>query len=365
MIKLSKIALGGTLKKVVSFIPKIKTSDYSGVVSILPMDDKVKLVLSYPEATIESICEATSSVNDEPRLAIHGRKLLPIVNASDKEVSLSIEGEFLEISSGKSKWREPMPNVAPKGIVLPDSPQAVFDVYPLLTAFNTVQYAVDSDSVRPSLYMIDVTDGRVRACNGFQYHEVSTKIKGLTFSIPGGIAESFIAVLRHFDGDIEFYSDDDSYYFKNHDDTISIRKLQLSFPDLDRLLVRPLRSEVPALLQVNKSELLKALRKTRLVVDDNYPYVELHLTKKEVLVRGTQKMGAEHISSISAVWDAKPRVATFNIKHLTQTIESLYDGTLELRFGPDTKKKKSPMVIEGTGTWTMVNQANLGTRMKS
>ncbi len=361
-MKIAKTELVGTLKKVVSFIPKIKTSDYSGVVSLTPVGDKVKLTLSYPEATIESICDAIEVTEGEALITILGRKLLPIVSASDKEVELNVTDEFLEVVSGRSKWREPMPKVASKPILLPEKPTATFNVYNVLTAFNTVAYSVDSDSVRPSLYMIDVVDGRVRACNGFQYHEVSTKNPGLTFSIPGGMSESFIAVMRHFDGDIEFYSDDDSYYFKNGNDTISVRKVQLSFPDLDRLLVRPLRSEVPALLQVDKAELLKALRKARLAIDDKYPYVEIHITKKEVLVRGTQKMGAEHISSIPAVWDAKPRVATFNIKHIVQTVESLYDGTLELRFGPDTKKKKSPMVVEGTGTWTMVNQANLGTR---
>jgi hypothetical protein len=88
----------------------------------------------------------------------------------------------------------------------------------------------------------------------------------------------------------------------------------------------------------------------------------MHLTKQEILVRGTQKMGSEHTSVVKAVWDAKPRVATFNIKHIIQTIESLHSGVLELRFGPDTKKKKSPMAIEGVGTWTMLNQSNLGTR---
>jgi len=363
MIKVSKIALVGALKKVVSFIPKIKTSDYSGVVSILPLDGKIKLILSYPEATIESICDAISSTPDEPKISIQGRKVLPMVAASDKEVELSITEEgFLEVVSGRSKWREPMPRVSTKPIVLPDKSDATFDVYPVLTAFNTVQYAVDSDSVRPSLYQIDVIDGRVRACNGFQYHEVQTKIAGLNFSIPGGMTESFIAVLRHFDGEVEFYTDDESFYFKNGPDVIAVRRQQLSFPDLDRLLVRPLRSEVPALLQVDRNKLLKSLRKAQLALDDHYPYVELHITKKEVLVRGTQKMGSEHSSVIPAVWDTRDRVATFNIKHIIQTIESLHTGTLELRFGPDTKKRKSPMAVEGVGTWTMVNQANLTAR---
>jgi len=169
-------------------------------------------------------------------------------------------------------------------------------------------------------------------------------------------------VMRHFDGEVEFYTDEESFYFKNGQDTIAVRRQQLAFPDLDRLLVRPLRSEVPALLQVDRDKLLKSLRKAQLAIDDHYPYVELHITKKEVLIRGTQKMGSEHTSAIPAVWDTRDRVATFNIKHIIQTVESLHKGTLELRFGPDTKKKKSPMAIEGVGTWTMVNQANLTAR---
>ena len=210
--------------------------------------------------------------------------------------------------------------------------------------------------------MIDVINGRIRACNGFQYHEVDTKIKDLTFSVPGTMTDNFISVMRYFDGDVEFYEDKNSYYFKNHDDLISVRKLQLSFPDLDRLLVRPLKSSVPALLQVNKGALTKALKQVRSIADDNYPYVELHLTQKEVLLRCTSKMGSDVVSQIEAKWAAKPRIATFNVKHLSQTIDSLHDGVLEIRFGTDTKTKKSPLVVEGVGTWTMLNQINLSSR---
>lgn len=362
MIKVSKITLTNSLKKVVAFIPKIKTSETSGTVTLTMDGEDLKLILSYPEASMETSCHVVETDGSDAPAAVSGSKFLSMVSVADKEINLTSADGTLELVSGKYKWREPMPSVVNKSITLPSKPVATFNVYPILTAFNTVKYAIDSESVRPSLFMIDVVDGRVRACNGFQYHEVDTKIQDLTFSIPGGLVDGFISVLRYFDGDVDLYSDDANFYFRNGSDTISVRKLQLGFPDLDRLLVRPLRSAVPALLQVRKSDLVKALRQVRRVADDNYPYVELHLTQKEVLLRCTSKMGSDVVSQIEGKWAAKPRVATFNVRHLANTIDSLHDGVIEIRFGADTKTKKSPLVVEGVGTWTMLNQMNLATR---
>jgi hypothetical protein len=86
------------------------------------------------------------------------------------------------------------------------------------------------------------------------------------------------------------------------------------------------------------------------------------VNKSEIVVRGTQKSGAEAVTSVPADWAAKPRIATFNVVYLMRSLQSLPDGVLELRFGNDTKTKKSPMVMEGAGSWMMMNQSNLTMR---
>lgn len=360
-MQISKTVFSNVLKKVVTFIPKVKSSDSSGVVLLSPKDGQIVLTLSYPEATIQSVVGALADA-EEAALRFHGPKLLSIVMAADKEIVLKEEDGLAVVRSGSSLWKEPMPIASQSSIELPESEICEVDTYGLLTAFNTVKYAIDSDSVRPSLYMVDVVDGRVRACNGYQYHEASTRTKGLTFSIPGGMVDSFSSVLRFFDGPTKFYSDDDNYYFTNGNDSLAIHKLSANFPDLDRLLVRPLKTDVLALLLIDKNDLVKAVKRVSLVLDDSYPYVELHINKSEVIVRGTQKSGAESVSSVPASWATKPRVATFNFRYLLRTLNSLNDGQVELRFGADTKSKKSPMVSEGTGTWMMLNQSNLSAR---
>lgn len=360
-MQVSRPILINTLKKVVAFIPRVKSSTSTGIVNVEPLDNSIRLTLSYPEAAIQTTVGALSN-SDEESIRLHGPKFLAIVSSADREISFNADSSFVEIRSGSSVWREPMPVAVAPSIILPSTPTCTVSTYSLLTAFNSVKYAIDSDSVRPALFMVDVKDGRVRACNGFQYHEISTNANELNFSIPGGMVDSFCSVLRFFDGDIDLFEDDDSYYFKNQNNIISVHKLSSTFPDLDRLLVRPLKSEVPALLQVDKSGLIKAIKRVKLALDDAYPYVELHINKSEVLIRGTQKSGAEAATSIGANWASKPRIATFNVGHLLSTLNSLPDGELELRFGQDTKVKKSPMVMEGAGLWMMLNQSNLTKR---
>lgn len=360
-MQVSRPVLINTLKKVVAFIPKVKSSTSTGVVSVDPLENEIKISLSYPEASITTKIGALSDP-EESSIKIHGHKFLSIVGLSDKEIVFTSDGSSAEIRSGTSLWKEPMPAAYTYTGSQPESPVCTVDSYALLTAFNAVKYAVDYDSVRPALFMVDVIDGRVRACNGFQYHEVDLKIPSLSFSISGGMVDSFCAVLRYFDGNIDFYDGSDSYFFNSSNTSISVRKLAASFPDLDRLLVRPLKSESPALLQVDKNALINAVKRVKIAIDDSYPYVEVHINKSEVLVRGTQKSGAEAVTSVPADWASKPRIATFNAKYLLQTLGSLSAQNLELRFGADTKSSKSPMVMEGSGTWTMLNQSNLTKR---
>lgn len=360
-MQVSKAVLNTALKKVVSFIPKLKSSDAASIVVIDPLDDAIRISLSYPEASIQTTIGALSD-SSEKQLRMSGPQLLSIVASSDREVVFTADDVFAEIRSGSSVWKEPMPIATTPTIVCPDTKVCAINSYNLLTSVNTVKYAIDSDSVRPALYRVDITNGRVRACNGFQYHEVTNEVDGLTLSIPGGMVDSFCSVLRYFDGDIDFYCDEESYYLKNNKDLIIIHKLSSHFPNLDRLLVRPLKSDVPALLKVKRKDLTTAIKRAKIVLDESYPYIELHISSSEVVVRGTHRSGAEAVTSIPAIWATKPRVATFNVAYLLQSLSGLDADDLELRFGNDTKSKKSPVVFEGAGTWMMLNQANLTKR---
>ena len=290
-MQVSKPVLVKTLKKVVSFIPKLKSSSTASTVIVEPLQDSIRLSLSYPEAAMQTTVGALSEPTED-QLRMTGPQFLSIVSSADREIEFSADETFATIRSGSSVWKEPMPSGDVTPIEFPDEAACTVNTYSLLTSINTVKYALDSDNVRPALYMVDIVDGRARACNGFQYHESDNKIEGLTFAIPGGMVDSFATVLRYFDGDIEFAHDDDFYYFRNNDDLITIHKVSSHFPDLDRLLVRPLKSEVPALLKVDKAKLIKAVGRVKLVLDESYPYVELHISKSEVIVRGTQKSGA-------------------------------------------------------------------------
>lgn len=362
MLRVSKTLLGKTLQKVVAFSPKIKTASMSGVVLLQPEEDELRISVHYPEASIETFCPIAEVVGKEPDMALDGRKLLSTVSSAGVELRISVKDGSLVIGSDQAKWKFPMPRFLPKNLNLPAEPVCSFDVYELVTAVKTVKYAVNSDSVRPSLYMVSVKDGKVRACNGFQYHEVSTGISDLTFNIPGNLVDGFYAILRYFDGEVEFFVDDENYYFLNGDDLISIRKRQISFPDLERLMVRPLKAASPAILKVSKNDIVDAVRKVSMSLDEKYPYLEIHLTKKEALLRCVDTHGAESVATVTASWDTKPRVVTFNVVQLRNTLKSLPDGDVELRFGDDTKHKKSPMVCEGEGTWTMLNQALISPR---
>ena len=364
MLVARKSDLLGVLKQVVTFIPRAKTSDSSSIVHLLPDPVGARLALHFPEASIEVLCPLKDGETFTEPMSFLGPRFLAIVARCSDEITITKDETKAVIVSGKSKWVEPL--LATKNLRMlgrSDNP-LTFNLFFLTSSIAKVRYALDTDSARPALYMVDIENGRVRACNGFQYHEVESDIAGLTCSLPGTLLDNFVKTLRALGSDeLQFWCDQDQFYFATDTSTIALRRLEVTFPDLDRLLVRPLKSESPALLQVDRDELLAAAQRVQLATDDDYPYVEVHLTKSEVLLRCTQKLGAEAISSVKALWDTKPRVATFNVHHFVKSIEALDRGTVEIRFGQDSKTSRSPLTVEGVGQWSMLNQTMLSTRV--
>ena len=354
-----KIALVSTLKRIVSFMPKTSSEARESMVKVIASDSKIELVLSQPSVHMQSGCEAIVADVGTP-FVISGRKLLEIATTAETDVQFTFDGTRVEVSSGASKWLVPVfkANIPHKDVDM--TPTITFDSYDLITGLNTVKYAAATDSVRPSLFMVDVEDGRVRACNGYRYHEVNIQEPGLTFQLPGAMIDGFISVLRFFDGDVGFMREGNRFYFQNNLDVFSMTKITAKFPDLDKILVRPLKSQSPALLKSNRSDLLNAIKKVRVASDEDYPYIEMHISKSEVLFRCSQNTGAEAVSSVAASWDNKPRIANFDAVSLQESIKAAWDEDIEMRFGRDTKDRRSPLVIEGDGAWSMLNQVKVG-----
>ncbi len=347
----------GALSKAVNFIPN-STAGRTSLVYVQSSEDLLRIAVSFPDITFITSCPADGDEGADP-LALYGRRFYDIIRQTAHRVLIEADEERLTVTSDDSKWIERPVRGNLKTLALSGEVLAHADAADLAEAFERVKYAAGKDTIQPRLYLVDVVDGKVRASNGTNYHEVRTGVKGLTFQISNTHVDSFIKLMKAWKGDVAFSAGPNHYFFTHGRDTLALNKINTEFPDLDRLLIRPLKSQATFILKIRKAEAENAIRRVRLSQADDFPYIELHMSQREVLFRCVGEDGSEAVSKIEAVWNNNPRIATFHTQRLYECIANADREVLEIRFSKDTRDRKSPLTIEGDSSWQLVNQLKM------
>lgn len=232
----------------------------------------------------------------------------------------------------------------------------------ILNVLRRLKYAVGTESGRPYLMMLDVDNGRFRACDGWKYHEVNLRINHLTFNVLGPGLEALMKVLRqpHWEAaNTTFYRMQNGFLFDAHGDMLWLPKLNATFPDLDTALIRPLKTKIPSLLRVDREDLISGLKQVRLLTDKERPAVEMYLTPEQMTLR-TSRTSANAVAKVPVRWAAQSRTAYFDVHSLLAFLDAYgRRGDIELRFGTDTKDARGPIVAEGEDSWAMLNQLKI------
>lgn len=359
-LAIAKEKLVASIAKAITFLPN-SASGRTSVVYFKPQGGRLRVAVSFPEATFSTLCDVQGDATDDV-VAVAGKKFAEIVKQTNGTVQLLFEGSEFVVRCPGAKWVERPVRGALTDIVAPDSISATVEAPDLLAAFQQVQYVASKETAVPSLYAVDVVDGLVRSSNGANYHEVHMRIPGLTFQVSNSHVESFVKLLKQWSGTIHFRENDSSYYFQHDNDILILRKLHVPFPDLERLLIRPIKVQAQSLLKVRKVDMEEVLRKVRVSSSPDFPYVELHMGQGELLARCLSGEGVEAVGKIEAIWNEKPRVATFNTNQLYGIVTNQKSEILEIRFAKDTKDRKSPLIMEGENSWSLLTQLKMRPR---
>jgi len=356
----SKSELVSSLAKAVGFIPTA-TAGKTSVVYLKPQEGKLRVAVSYPDVAFSTLCRSRGEAPDNV-VALYGRKFYDIVKQTSGDIRLTHEGAEFSIRCEGAKWVERPVRGSLEDPSFPEKVEAEIESHTLAEAFAEVQYVVDKATNVPSLSALDVHEGRIRGSNGSNYREVHTRVPGLTFQVSNSHVESFVKLLRRWSGKVEFSQTSTSYYFRHGDDVLLLRKLNTKFPDLDRSMVRPMKAQAQFILKVRRVDMEEVLRKVRVSSSEKFPYTELHLRQGELLARCVGDDEVEAVGKIEAIWNQTPRITTFNTHHLYAMVVNQTSEILEIRFAKDTKDRKSPAVIEGEDSWSLLTQLRMRPR---
>lgn len=360
---LQKVSLSQVLNKIVAFIPSRNTSDH--LVRLLWTDEGLSISVTLPEATIQTILTDVAVTNiqeNNNHFWVSGRLLLDIVNKAGSDtlrLDFDSTNNKLVATTDDSQWSIPLTKAL---VRLPERGELVTQLLAseLTSALKAVSYAVGSDPSRAYLMLIDIVGGRARATDGQSYAEKTIENTDLNLSVFYSMITPLISWLSSStDQEVSLYQTATDFTFVIENNVVSLAKRNLDFPDLDRLYIKALKAQASSVLLVDRKTLISSLNRVKLVVEKDSPIVELCIEGQSMSLRCSKKTGAEAITHVPIKWGAATRTAHFDIAALLDLLRSTSEDMIELRFGPDIRTRKSPIVLQGNSTWSMLTQMNV------
>lgn len=298
-----------------------------------------------------------------------GKALAILRAAEDGEAQVTVHGTLARLVIGPTTWDLRLQS----GDEYPEMPEVTdievveLDRVRFLGALHSVRYAAATDTVRPSLMMLDIKpNGRVTACDGVRFQQAPvpgwpSEVGGVPFEvqIPIGAVEDLIKLLRSTDlPTVGVGASDNHLLFRVGEDYFIANKLMAQFPDVEELLLRPALVNNKDTLTCDRGELLDAVRRVRINADQETSALVLDVADGQITVRTRDKYGNTAAEVIPAGWSKPARQLVVNHGYLTDMLAMADAKTCTFRLGEDTKSRKSYVMLTDpeTGSVGLVGQ---------
>jgi DNA polymerase-3 subunit beta len=362
-LKTKKFALQSLLDKAASVVP---TKDLLPVLKnflIVAEPGHVRVIATDLELSVIATSEMVT-VQEAGTAVFPAKRLLDIVKeAEDGDLEISVEkGEAL-IEVGKTHWKLKLMD----GSDYPELPDASevewyeVDRAKLIGAIRSVRYAAATETVRPSLMMIDVEDGNMRASDGVRFQQVPVGDKTPDMQIPINAVDDLLKTLNTTEAQkIAIGEDEDCLIFKIGGDVFIAQKLNAKFPDVNEMLLKPALANDKE-LNVDRQDLVSAIKRVRITADPETSGIVLELKPDAMIVRSKDKYGSTCEEEITAKWSDGERNIAFNHQHLLDMLTMADVKSCQFFLGQDTKTRPSPLLLkdESSGMVGVLNQVRL------
>jgi DNA polymerase-3 subunit beta len=351
-----KFVLQGLLEKASSVVP---SKDIMPLLKNFQFDVKAghfQVVATDLELSVVSQTEMV--MTQVPGVAVFpAKKMLEIIREADEgDVVVAVQDNLAHIEVGRTSWDLKLQ----QGDDYPDMPDSKdvqlhsVDRVKFLSGIQSVRYAAARDTTRPSLMMIDVSKGRMTACDGvrFQQSDLGEDFPLESLQIPTGAIDDLVKLLRSTDMTSIGIGESESHLvFGIGTDLFLANKLMAQFPDVEALLLRPALAN-KLQLSVDRQDLVDAVKRVRINADSETSAIGLVLDKGKMVVTSKDKFGNGAEETIEAGWAGSRRMLVVNHQFLLDML-GMYDGkSCSFFLGEDTKSRKSPLLLRDDTTRT-------------
>lgn len=313
---------------------------------------QLRIVASDMEHTLVA---ATSMVTcHEPGSAVFpARKLLDIVKAAeDGTVAITVTGTTANIAIGRASWTLKLQG-GDDYPAIPTIEEAEFvtigrDTF--LNALTAVKYAASRDPNRASLNIIDIADGKLTASDGSRIQQITISEFPINLRIPISAVDDLMRLLKTTDVQtLDVGHSELKIIFRFASDVFIISKFFANFPAMEAQMLRP-ALENKHTLDVDKNDLVNALKRVRINADTESSAIALALSRNELTISAVDKFGNTAAETIFASYTGQAHTVVVNHRYLTEMIGTYGDATCHFKLGDDTRTRRAPVLLRNTET---------------
>lgn len=290
----------------------------------------------------------------QPGVAVFpAKKLLDIVKtADDSDVRITVTNTTAAITIGRASWTLKLPggDDYPAMPVITDTQFISVDRKTFTEAITAVRYAACRDPNRANLNIIDITDGKLTACDGSRIQQIRISDLPINLRIPIVAVDDLLRLLRTVEHDtIGVGQSDTKLIFRLGTDVFIVSKFFAAFPDMEANLLRPALENRHS-LDVDRTDLINAIKRVRINADADSSAIALQVDRNELTVTARDKAGNTASETIFATFAGSPRTIVVNHKYLLDMINNYGDATCTFRLGDDTRTRRTPLLLRNATT---------------
>lgn len=351
---IKKFILHAMLEKANSVIPSKDSMPVLKCFQITARPDRLRIIASDLELSVVATTDMVS-VTDPGTAVFPATKLLHMVRESgDGIVTIRVRNGAAAITIGRTTWNLKLPGGAdyPPMPEIADVRFAPVDRVAFLTGLHAVRYAACKQPTRQSLMMVDVKGGKLTACDGARIQQATVTDCPGEFQLPIGAVDDLIKLLRTTEvPDLHVGESDHHLIFRFGSDVMIVNKLVAQFPDMEARMLRPALENTHR-LNVDRRELLDAIKRVRIAADPETSALALTLTAGHLTVSARDKYGNDATETLDADWTRAERTIVVNHAFLTEMINATAVPTCAFYLGVDTKTRKAPLLLRDTDSDT-------------
>ncbi len=295
-----------------------------------------------------------ATIHEPGRVVVPGNILQSVISSmyDSKDITLSLSGENLSVSSPKSKTIiksfptddfPTLPEIEKEDITF------TFNSKDFLRGVQSVWFSASTTTIKPELatVYIYVFDKKMYfvATDSFRLGEktlsISKNIDMEPILIP---IKNIIEIIKVFDflndTDIEVHLNENQIVFTTKGVYVTSRLIDGNFPDYKQILPKEFTSEVIVL----KQDLINVLKKINIFSDkSNQVQFLVEPSKKKVVLKSQNKDVGETVETLDAALSGDDLQISFNHKYITDCLQSINSDSISLSFTGLSR----PVVMKG------------------